>query len=98
MITVFFTAKKLIVFDVLPRGSTFNQLYVMDGIFPDLETANLNFRRQKTGLTFWVHMDNSISHNASKVTLKIEKKHISRMPHPPYSPDINPCDLWLFGM
>jgi hypothetical protein len=28
-----------------------------------LETANLNFRRQKTGSTFWVHMDNSICHN-----------------------------------
>jgi hypothetical protein len=48
MITVFFTAKKLIVLDVLPRGSTFNQLYFINYIFPDLETANLNFRRQET--------------------------------------------------
>jgi hypothetical protein len=49
MIAAFFTAKKLIVFDVLPRGGTFNQLYFINGIFPDLKTANLNFRRQKTG-------------------------------------------------
>jgi hypothetical protein len=26
LITVFFAAKKLIAFDVIPRGSTFNQL------------------------------------------------------------------------
>jgi hypothetical protein len=29
---------------------------------------------------------------------KTKKKHLSRMPHPPYSPDISPCDFWLFGM
>jgi hypothetical protein len=52
MITVFFTAKKLIVPDVLPRCSTFIQLYFINNIFPDLKTPNLNFRRQKTGLIF----------------------------------------------
>jgi hypothetical protein len=49
MITVVLTIKKLIMFDVLPRGSTFNQLYCINNRFPDLEKANLNFRRQKTG-------------------------------------------------
>jgi hypothetical protein len=43
MIMAFFTAKKLNMFDVLPRGSTFNQLYFINDIFPDLKTANLNF-------------------------------------------------------
>jgi hypothetical protein len=35
IITVFFTTKKLVVFDVLPRGSTFNQQYFINNIFPD---------------------------------------------------------------
>jgi hypothetical protein len=52
MITVFFTAKKLIVFGVLPRGNTFNQLYFINHMFPHLQTANLDFRRQKTRSTF----------------------------------------------
>jgi hypothetical protein len=52
IITVFFAAKKLIMFDVLPRGNIFNQLYFINCIFPDLKTENLNFRRQKTGSTF----------------------------------------------
>jgi hypothetical protein len=43
MVTVFFTAKKLIMFDVLLRGSTFNQLYFINNISPDLKTANLKF-------------------------------------------------------
>jgi hypothetical protein len=52
MITLFFTAKKLIVLDVLPRGSMLNQLHFANCIFPDLITANLIFRRQKTRSTF----------------------------------------------
>jgi hypothetical protein len=57
MITVFFIAKKLIRFDILPRCCTFNQPDFINNIFPDLKRANLNFRRQKRGSTFWVHMD-----------------------------------------
>jgi hypothetical protein len=73
IITVFFTAKKIIMFHILPRGSTFNQLY-------------------------FINMDNSTCHNGSKFGSKIQKDHISGMPHADYSPDISPCNLWLFGM
>jgi hypothetical protein len=52
MITMFFTAKKLIMFNVCPRGSTFNPLYLIRNIFPDLKAASLICRRQKTGSTF----------------------------------------------
>jgi hypothetical protein len=90
---VFFTAKKFIALDVRPRGSTFNQLYFINHIFPDLETANLDFRRQKTRSTFWVHIENSMWHNALKITSKTKKNHISRMPHPRYSAYISPCDF-----
>jgi hypothetical protein len=44
------------------------------------------------------HMDNSMCHDGSKVTPRIQKNHISRMPHPPDSPDISPCDFSLFGI
>jgi hypothetical protein len=65
---------------------------------PDLKMTNMNFHRRKTGRTFWVHMNNSMCHNGSKITSKFAKHHLSRMPHPPYSPDTSPCDLWLFGL
>jgi hypothetical protein len=69
--------KKLIRFDVLPRGSTFNQVYFTNNIFPDLKTANLTFRRRKTGSTFWVHMDDFMCHNGSKVTSKLRRTTFS---------------------
>jgi hypothetical protein len=45
MIPIFFTASQLILLDVLPKGSKFNQQYFIDSVFPDLKTENRNFRR-----------------------------------------------------
>jgi histone-lysine N-methyltransferase SETMAR len=33
-----------------------------------------------------------------KTGIKFETHHLSRLPHPPYSPDINPCDFLLFEL
>jgi hypothetical protein len=84
--------------DVLPKGSKFNQQYFIDYVFPDLKTENLNFRRRIPLATFWVHMGNSTCHNESKVVSKFDKHHTAGLPRPPYSPDLSPCDFWLFGM
>jgi hypothetical protein len=35
--------------------------------------------------------------NGSKVVSKLDKHHTARLPHPFYSPDLRPCDFWLFG-
>jgi transposase len=35
-------------------------------------------------------------HNGAKITEKLEKRHIARTPHPPSSPDLSPCDFWLY--
>jgi histone-lysine N-methyltransferase SETMAR len=98
MITIFFTACQLILLDVLPKGSKFNQQYFIDHVFPDLKMENRNFGRRMPLATFWVHMDNSMCYNGSKVVSKFDKHHIARLPHPPYSPDLSPCNFWLFWM
>jgi transposase len=43
-------------------------------------------------------MENSMWYNWAKITEKPEKRHIARAPHPPYSPDLSPCDFRLFGI
>jgi hypothetical protein len=37
-------------------------------------------------------------HNGNKISEQLAKRSIEQAPHSPYSPDINPCDFWLFGM
>jgi hypothetical protein len=43
-------------------------------------------------------MDNSMCHNGARITEKLEKRQIARAPHSHYSPNITPCDFWLFGI
>jgi hypothetical protein len=43
-------------------------------------------------------MDNSMCHNGRKVTDELENLKLDRVAHLPYSPDLSPCDFWLFGM
>jgi hypothetical protein len=93
MIAIFFTARQLILLDALTKGSKFNQQYFIDDVFPDLQTENLNFRRRMPLATFWVHMDNSMCHNGSKVVSKFDKHHFARLPHPSYSRGLSPCDF-----
>jgi histone-lysine N-methyltransferase SETMAR len=98
MITLFFTARKLIALDATPKGWKYNQRYFDDNIVPGLKRGKMSFARRKPGSTFWVHMDNSMCHDGAKITSEFQKHRLARMPHPPNSPDISLCDCWLFGM
>jgi transposase len=98
MITILFTERKLIAFDILSKRRKFNQPSFVDYMCPDLKRENVNFHRRIPQATFWVHVDNSLSHHGSKVAPKFEKHHVSRLLAPLCSPDMNPCEFWLFGI
>jgi hypothetical protein len=95
---VFFTGPKLIVLNFLPKGSKFNQPYLVNSIFPDSKRKSVSLHRRIPQATFWIDMDNSTRHKGSKAASNSEKHHVSRLPHPPYSPNISPCEFWLVGM
>ena len=42
------------------------------------------------------HQDNAPVHNSIVVTDYLTKMGIKTVPQPPYSPDLAPCDFWLF--
>ena len=42
------------------------------------------------------HQDNAPVHNCILVTDYLSKMGIKTVAHPPYSPDLAPCDFWLF--
>ena len=42
------------------------------------------------------HQDNAPVHNSILVTDYLSKMGIKTVPHRPYSPDLAPCDFWLF--
>jgi hypothetical protein len=42
----------------------------------------------------FLHLDNATPHRTQQ---DFDRLGIARLPHPPYSPDLVPCDFWLFG-
>jgi transposase len=88
----------LLVLDFLPKGTKFNQDYFIDTVLPNLYSEKRRIVRRKGLPSFFVHMDNSMCHNGAKIIEKLEKRHIARAPRLAYSPDLSPCDFWLFGI
>jgi histone-lysine N-methyltransferase SETMAR len=47
--------------------------------------------------TAHLHIDNAKSHNSRVSIRKTEEYGFIHVPQPPYSPDLAPCDFFLFG-
>ena len=43
-----------------------------------------------------LHHDNALAHSSNLVQKFLSKHIIALLRQPPYSPDITPCDFWLF--
>jgi len=63
-----------------------------------LEWLKKSFHRvwSETADTWMLHHDNAPCHTANSVNEFLNKKGIPVFSQPPYSPDLSPCDLFLF--
>jgi hypothetical protein len=53
-------------------------------------------KRPKLWPNKWIcHNDNAPLYEALRVRKFLAKKSITKMDHPPYSPDLDPSDFWL---
>jgi histone-lysine N-methyltransferase SETMAR len=98
MFTIFFTNRKLLIAEYLPKGQKYNQDCFISDILPALEREKMRYERRKQGRTFFVQTDRSKSHDGGKIQGKFDMKRLVRAPHSPYSPDLSPCDFCFFGM
>ena len=65
-----------------------------------LREFSKRFRRKRPALfksvQWHFHQENAPVHNSILVTDYLTKMGIKTVSHPPYSPDLSPCDFWLF--
>jgi histone-lysine N-methyltransferase SETMAR len=54
-------------------------------------------RTQQSKLWLWLHADNARPHTPTVSTDSVIRTGMKRAPHPPYSPDLAPSDLFLSG-
>lgn len=96
MLIVFFDINGIIMIDWVPEGQTVNQKYYKEVLI------KLRERVRKKRPDLWkngswiLHQDNAPAHNALSVKQFLADKRIPVLDHPPYSPDLAPCDFYLF--
>ena len=81
---------------LIPTGQTVNKEYYVEVLME----FRMRFRRKRPALfksgQWHFHPDNAPVHNSILVTDHLTKMGIKTVPHRPYSPDLAPCDLWVF--
>jgi hypothetical protein len=86
---------KIVHFEILQQGQTVNQHCYLE-ILAMLREA-VRRRRPELWPDAWIlHHDNALARDALAVREFLAKKSIMKLDHPPYSPDLAPCDFWLF--
>ena len=92
----FFDSTGMIYMNWVPTGQTVNKEYYVEV----LREFRQRFGRKRPALfksVLWhFHEDNVPVHNSILVTDYLTKMGIKTVPQPPYSPDLAPCDFWLF--
>jgi hypothetical protein len=96
LLTVFFDYRGIVHHSYAPEGQTVNKEYYLevirhlrDGVWrkrPDL-WASCNWQ---------LHHDNAPAHSSHMIQSFLAKHGIPVVRQAPYSPDMAPCDFWLF--
>ena len=92
----FFDSTGMIYMYWVPTGLTVNKKYYVE-VLREFSKRFLGKRPAlfKSGQQHF-QQDNAPVHNSILVTDYLSKMGIKTIPQPPYSPDLAPCDFWLF--
>jgi len=90
----FFDSQGIVHKEFVPPRQTVNQTFYREV----LEKLRKRVARVRPGIarTWMLHYDNAPCHTAVSINEFLAEKGIPVFPHPPYSPDLSPCDFFLF--
>ena len=91
----FFDSRGIVHKEFVPPGQTLNHAFYKDV----LELLRKRVQRVRRDIADdWVlQHDNAPAHTALSIREFLAKKNIRILPYPPYSPDLAPCDFYLFS-
>jgi histone-lysine N-methyltransferase SETMAR len=95
MVLAFFDDQGIVYTNYVPRGVTVNAAYIVNALRRFLKA----FRKKRPDLVageWFLHWNNVPVHTAEVVQTFLAKNSIRLIPHPPYSPDLTPTDIFLF--
>jgi hypothetical protein len=80
----------------VPEGQTVNQVYYTEVLTTLCEWVRRKTLEMQKNSSRILHYDSTPAHNALSVKMFLAKHKMPVLEHPPYSPDIAPCDFFLF--
>ncbi|UYV61783.1 hypothetical protein LAZ67_1006524 [Cordylochernes scorpioides] len=96
LLTVFFDCRGVVHHEFLPQGRKVNKEYYLQ-VMRNLREAIRQKRPDLWKNKNWLlHHDNAPAHTSLLVRDLLAKNNTLMMPQPPYSPDLAPCDFFLF--
>jgi len=97
MFAVFFSRSGPVAQVMLVNKKTVTANWYIDHCLPIVFETLKNKRPNSRSNTWFLHHDNAPAHRASKTIDFIENSGVKLLDHPPYSPDLAPCDFSLFS-
>lgn len=96
MLICFFDVRGVVHSEFVPPGQTVNQAFYLEV----LKRLRNSVRQKRPDLwqtrDWFFHHDNAPAHAAISVRQFLAKNNMTPLPHAPYSPDLAPCDFFLF--
>lgn len=95
MATIFWDARGIIFIDYLQKGKTVSGEYyatLLQRLQQEIKAKRPHLAKKKV----LFHQDNAPVHTLVIAMAKIHELKFELLPHPPYSPDLAPCDFHLF--
>jgi histone-lysine N-methyltransferase SETMAR len=95
MATVFFDCQGILLIQYLEPGQTVTAARY-EYVLTSLREAIKENRRGMISKGVILHHDNAPAHTSKLIQEALHKHRFEILPHPPYSPDLAPCDFHLF--
>ncbi|UYV71433.1 hypothetical protein LAZ67_8003173 [Cordylochernes scorpioides] len=96
LLTVFFDCRGVVNHEFLPQGRTVNKEYYLQVMRNLREAIRQKLPDLWKNKNWLLHHDNAPAHTSLLVRDFLAKNNTLMMPQPPYSPDLAPCDFFLF--
>ena len=96
MLICFFDQEGIVHQEFVPSGMTVNADFYCDVLRRLRENVRRKRAQKWRNQNLIIHNDNVPAHRSFKVSLFLAKNNMTLIPHPPYSPDLAPCDFFLF--
>ncbi|XP_026811283.1 histone-lysine N-methyltransferase SETMAR-like [Rhopalosiphum maidis] len=94
MLICFFDSHGIVHKEFVPQGQTVNQHFYKE-VLEKLRKRVIRVRPNIKN-TWVLHHDNAPCHTAISISQFLATKNIPVAPQPPYSPNLSPCDFFLF--